>query len=223
LSLTEARDRVAALSGADPRAIDGPELVVLPLPAGGFALTYRAQAWSGSALTMYFLDGATGEVVWLYDNLQTQAAVRLGKGVLNDEKKVSMRANGSRFVADDLLRPPRIRTYDMLGNLPRAKQVLAGTAVLSDADLASETASTWTDGASVDAHVYAGWTYDYFFKRFGRRGLDDRDGPITLMVHPAESRHRAQRAGADVGTYYLNATWNSGRASRCSGKASRQR
>ena len=28
---------------------------------------------------------------------------------------------------------------------------------------------------SVDAHVYAGWTYDYYFKRFGRRGLDNRE------------------------------------------------
>ena len=36
----------------------------------------------------------------------------------------------------------------------------------------------------MDAHTYAGWTYDYFFKRFGRRGLDDDDIPILSLVHP---------------------------------------
>jgi Zn-dependent metalloprotease len=37
----------------------------------------------------------------------------------------------------------------------------------------------------VDAHVHSGWTYDYFFKRFGRLGLDDHNLPIINIVHPA--------------------------------------
>ena len=28
------------------------------------------------------------------------------------------------------------------------------------------------DGALVDAHAFAGLTYDYYYKRFGRRGLE---------------------------------------------------
>ena len=36
----------------------------------------------------------------------------------------------------------------------------------------------------MDAHTYAGWTYDYYFKRFGRRGLDDADLRIPSLVHP---------------------------------------
>ena len=46
---------------------------------------------------------------------------------------------------------------------------------LSTSDLASDADNTWTDSATVDAHVYAGWTYDYYFKRFSRRGLDNRE------------------------------------------------
>jgi thermolysin len=43
--------------------------------------------------------------------------------------------------------------------------------------------NNWTDGANVDAQVYAGYTYDYFFKRHGRRGLDNADIPIRSITH----------------------------------------
>ena len=41
----------------------------------------------------------------------------------------------------------------------------------------------WTDGAVVDAHAYAGWTYDYYFKRHGRRGIDGRDLAVRSVTH----------------------------------------
>ena len=50
--------------------------------------------------------------------------------------------------------------------------------------MASDSDNNWTDGADVDAHVYLGYTYDYYFKRFGRKGLDDRNAPIYSIVHP---------------------------------------
>ena len=41
-------------------------------------------------------------------------------------------------------------------------------------------------GAAIpDAHVYAGYTYDYFYKRYGRRGLDNFNLPLISLVHPA--------------------------------------
>jgi thermolysin len=36
----------------------------------------------------------------------------------------------------------------------------------------------------VDAHSYIGWTYDYFFKRFGRRGWNNADLAIPQFVNP---------------------------------------
>ena len=35
---------------------------------------------------------------------------------------------------------------------------------------------------AVDAHVYSGYTYDYYFKRHGRRGLDD-EGLAAINFH----------------------------------------
>ena len=59
-----------------------------------------------------------------------------------------------------------------------------GLVFLGQNDLASDTDNVWTDGAVDDAHVYAGWTYDYYFKRFGRNGLDNRNIPMVSLVHP---------------------------------------
>ena len=53
--------------------------------------------------------------------------------------------------------------------------------------------NVWTDGAVVDAHAYQGWIYDYYYKRFGRRGLDDGNLEVIGIVHPL--------ARADAGLY----------------------
>ena len=53
----------------------------------------------------------------------------------------------------------------MQEDLTRTIDFLNGVIPLFDSDLATDTDNVWTDGANVDAHVYAGWTYDYLFKR----------------------------------------------------------
>ena len=55
---------------------------------------------------------------------------------------------------------------------------------LSVNDLASDADNDWTDSAVGDAHVYTGWTYDYYFKRFSRHGLDNADTRVQSLVHP---------------------------------------
>jgi len=49
--------------------------------------------------------------------------------------------------------------------------------------IARNASDTWVDGAVVDAHVHAGWTYDYYFKRHGRRGIDGQDLPVKSVTH----------------------------------------
>ena len=50
----------------------------------------------------------------------------------------------------------------MRGNLPRTLNFLNGAVNLNASDFASDSDNQWTDGANVDAHVYAGYTYDYY-------------------------------------------------------------
>ena len=208
LSASDARAVIARVSGSDPRSIALPELVVLPRDNAAAVLTYQAEAWAPAGPTMYFVDARDGAIVWQYSNLQTQSAVRDGRGVLSDQKKVSMEAMNGQFVADDLLRPPTLQTYDMHGDLTRAKMVLSGALTLGTGDLATSTTSPWLDGAGVDAHTYQGWTYDYYYRRFGRHGLDDHDGPIVGLVHPVNREDVLGATLDDLFSFYLNAFWD---------------
>lgn len=76
----------------------------------------------------------------------------------------------------------------MRGDWQRTLDILEGLVPLVDADLASDEDNDWLDGANVDGHVGAGWTYDYLFDRFGRRGLDGNDSPIVTWCIPSSAR-----------------------------------
>jgi bacillolysin len=194
-----------ALAGADRRELlSAPELVVLPLPSGGFALAYTAVVAS-QTLERVFVDAHTGAQLWHYSELLRQSAVGTGVGVVGDTKKLSVVQRDNTFVTSDSHRPPVINTYDMKGNLNRTKVVLLG-GQLGSSDLASDADNVWTDPAVVDAHAYIGWTYDYFFKRFGRHGLDDRDQPITALTNPVTQQGALTLSGDDL-NFAVNAFW----------------
>jgi thermolysin len=139
--------------------------------------------------------------------LKRQAAVSgLGTGVLGDRKKMSVRTGaGGGFLADDVFRPPSLVTFDMRGNLNRTIAFLNGVIGLGVNDLASDSDNDWLDGPVVDGHSYAGWTYDYYFKRFGRRGLDGNDLDVLSLVHPVRRDDIFTASDEIVGTFYLNA------------------
>lgn len=180
----EARRIVETRAGVSIGPLNAGELVVLPLDEGGYALTWRIRAFTGTDLRQYFVDARSGRIVFDYSDLQTQTAVGRATGVLGDSKKISVLPTGGMFLAQDGLRPPDIRTYDMQGNPDRVDAVLNGLVQLTTADLAADSDNVWTDGAAGDAHVYAGYTYDYFFSRFARRGLNDDNIAMRSMVHP---------------------------------------
>ena len=181
-----------------------PELVILPRDGGSYVLTWRVRAVTFTDAREYFVDARTGEIVFDYSDLKTQTAVGRGFGVLGDEKKISTSPSGGQFVATDRLRPPSITTYDMKGDFNRTIRYLNRLTQLTTADLAVDSDNAWTDAAAVDAHVYAGWTYDYFFKRHGRRGLDNNNIGIISLVHPVR-RQDLQQNLSTVPDFYLNA------------------
>jgi thermolysin len=196
-----AREIIEARAGVEiGRA---PELVILP-QGDSYVLTWRVRAATPGDVREYFVDARDGTIAFDYSDLQTQSAVGRGQGVLGDPKKVSVSPSGGQFVTTDRLRPPAINTYDMRGDFVRTINYLNEVIQLTTNDLASDADNSWTDGAVVDAHVYAGWTYDYYFKRFSRRGLDNRDLPLINIVHPARRADFVQTFPI-VPDFYLNA------------------
>jgi len=205
LSPDQARASVERGLGARVGRREVPELLVLP-ERGGYALVYRLKAWTGADLRWCFVDARTGALRLTLGALRTDAAVGLGRGVLNQLQKVSAQGQAGAFVLSDALRPPSLRTYDMDGDLARTVDVLLGDVELVDSDLARDADNDWTgDGAAVDAHAYAGFVYDYYFKRHGRRGLDDADIGIRSLVHPARRGDERFYTQSLIGLFYTNA------------------
>ena len=165
-----------------------PELVVLPRDDGAYVLTWQMRVHMPHDSRQYFVDAHSGETVFDYSVRETQSAVGKALGVLGDTKKISVRSSSGQFLTSDELRPPGNQTYDLRGNPVRTDNFLLRRLNLSTSDLGSDTDNDWTDTAIDDAHVYAGYTYDYYFKRFGRRGLNDANIRVQAIVHPV---HRA--------------------------------
>jgi hypothetical protein len=97
----------------------------------------------------------------------------------------------------------------MKGNPARTDDFLIGRINLSSNDLGSDSDNDWTDGAIGDAHVYAGYTYDYYFKRFGRKGLNNADIRMQNLVHPVK-RSDVQALFNQYPDYFVNAFYDGG-------------
>jgi thermolysin len=158
-----------------------PELVVLNHP-GRPVLAWTLWVRLDHRLERVFVDAREGGIAHRYSDLRTEAAVGLGSGVWGDRKKVSADSFAGGFRAEDRLRPPALTTYDLHGSLAAAGEALS-TGRIDPALVATEAENEWTDGAVVDAHVYAGWTYDCYFERHRRRGIDGHDLAVRSVVH----------------------------------------
>jgi len=185
LTAEQARHVVEAAIGQTDSVVGQAELVVLPLDNGVF-LTDMITAWSLSPPSemRYFVDAHSGAIVFSYQNLKNDTPViGLGAGAWGDHKKVSAQQNGAgTFLAQDRLRPAPITTYDL-----KFTNRFLGTEVATDSD------NNWADSMVVDAHNYAGITYDYYYQRHGRHGIDDHDMPVLNLVHVVRN--------------YVNAYW----------------
>jgi thermolysin len=209
IDIDRAREIIEDRTGLPLATGEIPELVVLPRE-GERVLAWRVRAASSDDYREYFINARTGGVALDFSAVHTQSAVGRGTGVLGDTKKVSVSSSGGQYVASDVLRPPAIVTYDLKGDHVRAANYVTGRIQLTANDRASDADNTWTDGMTVDAHAYIGLTYDYFFKRFERRGLDNRDRAISVVVHPAK-RDDVLQNFQQFSTFYTNAAyWGNG-------------
>ena len=192
---------------------DEVELMVLPTTEGdavSFALTWRAQILKGTDARTIFVDAHTGAVRLDYSERHTQSAVGRGVGVLGDAKKMSVTGSGSNFQAQDALRPPALQTLDMKGDPLRIENILTTgyPNTIRATDYAADADNDWSDGGVVDAHVYTGYTYDYYFKRFNRRGLNDANAPVRSFVNLVRREDLQLNRGIygdDILDYYINA------------------
>jgi bacillolysin len=193
---------IAAVGRAEAIGSDA-VLGILPAPLGEPVLAWRLLVRSSVDVRDVFVNAVTGAIERNRTRLRDQLPnIGAGTGVGGDAKKVSATASFQGFVATDHSRPGTLATYDFAGSLNRLSAFLLNGFLL-DADRAFDSDNTWTDGAVVDAHVHQGWTYDYYVKRFGRHGMDDRNLEVDTVVHPV-NREDADNVDANTRGLYVN-------------------
>jgi bacillolysin len=209
VSMEAARSIASTLAKKEIGPLNEAELVIFPAAGGTYHLAWDVSVMNSEGLLRFFIDARTGEELYRYDNLQTQLGpVGLGTGVLGDRKKLAVAEEGSSFYAFDELRPPVLVTYDLKGDATKVDRFLSGFIGLSVADVAQDVDNEWTDAPTVDAHAYAGYTYDYYYKVHNRRGLDGNDLPIRSIVNPARRSDYA-RLERVYPEFFTNAFWYS--------------
>ena len=187
-----------------------PSLGILPLP-DQYALAWKVPVRGLRAIEDVFVDAGTGVVLRRRSRIRRQFGdIGRGRGVFGDDRKVIARRTTGGFETHDALRPGPLETYDFVGS-PDRLGALISRGVLNPGDLARDADNVWTDGAVVDAHVYQGYAYDYFFKRFARRGMDDADGTVTTIVHPLARADADEYHPDDVDQFINNALYVGGR------------
>jgi Zn-dependent metalloprotease len=134
-----------------------------------------------------FVDAHDGSILNKIDKVEFAAAVGTGTGVLNDTKSLNTDSYAGGFYLRDVTKPMfatggKIETYTAANGT-----TLPGT-LLTDTD------NVWTDKAAVDAHYFAGLTYDYYYNKLGRNSFDNAGGTMKQTVHYSSN--------------YNNAFWN---------------
>ena len=94
----------------------------------------------------------------------------------------------------------------MKGDPFRTTDVINGIALLTQSDLGADGDNNWEDGPLNDAHAYSGFTYDYYFKRFNRRGINDANLRMESLAHPVRRSDYALH-GARFPEFFANAVY----------------
>jgi bacillolysin len=204
ISAARAVEIAIAAAGADAAVFGETTLGILPAAGNAYRLVYEMQVRTDWSVRKVFVDAHSREVVLSLNALHSASAIGQGTGVLGSRRKLAVDQLTSTYQAVDTLRPSRAFTLDFRGSLSRLNGFLAN-GLLFDSDVATDSDNNWTDGPTVDAHVYQGLVYDYYFKRFGRKGMDDRNLTVDSIVHPVARSEASSQSSEFVGTYINNA------------------
>ncbi|MET3729402.1 thermolysin [Fictibacillus halophilus] len=130
----------------------------------------------------YFIDAQSGEILNRYNDMHEVTGTNTtgtGKGVLGDTKTLNLTLSSGKYYMQDNTRGNGIFTYDMKNRTFLPEFFLPGT-LYSGTDNVFDSSY---DQAVVDAHYFAGLTYDYYKNTHGRNSYDNRGAQIKSSVH----------------------------------------
>ena len=177
-------------------------------------LVYRVQlsrldGTENTSEPVYFIDAHSGELVWSYENLQTQAATGTGSSLYSGTQSIGTYRTGGSYYMEDMSRG--LGTFDnrnsaRINSFTGAITSFGSFYRFSDAD---NIWNTTTQRAGVDAHYGSSKVYDYFLNVHGRNGIDGVGGPRTFGS--ADGTTALISSTVHFGKNFNNAFWTDSR------------
>ena len=190
---------------------DGPELTVFPWEDGQY-LVWRLELFSDSPLGrwVYFVDAATGEVIYKADKIINVAAVGTGISVMGDARNhIDVDYSGGVYQMVDYTRRASYNPHGHDGQMAANASI---TTYIPAWEVATDADNVWDDpsqASSVDAHVYTGLVYDWLLDKFNRNGFDDYGSSMRIEVENSMHSDNASWSAGSVIVYKASAEWRS--------------
>jgi len=149
------------------------KLLIYPLTDGDYRLAYQVVLDKGPGYCMTgFIDAKTGEVLLKYSNIQYEdLSIGIGTGYHGAQYKFPTTFYEGLYYLFDEAKTRPVRQYTIDWNL-------GGEFIARDAD------NYWdNDGVLINAHVFLGMTYDYYYLVTGRNGINNQNLDIVANVH----------------------------------------
>ncbi|MBD0371886.1 MAG: M4 family metallopeptidase [Pyrinomonadaceae bacterium] len=184
-AIKAAKDKYKEKKGCDDCFTDAPKADLWILRHEGVDyLVYRVQlsrldGTENTSEPVYFINAHSGELVWSYDNLQTQSATGTGSSLYSGTQSITTYLSAGNYYMEDVNRG--IGTFDNR-NTARISAFTGAITSFGSVYRFSDTDNIWnstTQRAGVDAHYGATKVYDYFLNVHGRNGIDGNGGPRT--------------------------------------------
>lgn len=199
LDLDEAADlAVGDLLGGWDVLTDDPETDLWVLRhEGEDHLVWRVQLRSidgihDPTMPVGFIDAHTGELVWSYENLQTDSCT--GTTNFYGTPTTGCYSDGTSWYTEDTTR--KVATYSY-NNTTTSLYYVSSTSSTFPA-----TSATYKN--AYEAHYAATATYDFYLAAYGRNGIDGAGGPAGVTSHGVAF----MSSYTSYSTNYVNAFWD---------------
>ncbi|TCP65116.1 M4 family metallopeptidase [Baia soyae] len=199
LTEAQATEKAKAANGlAEVKTFDiqKANLYIYEASEGKHTLVYRVTLSTLEKSELFysdiFVDAQTGTIVDQIDKVHHAAAVGQGKGVLNDNKSINTDSYPGGYYLRDITKPMYSQSGGAIETYTAKNKMVSPGTLLTDSD------NIWNDPAAVDAHVYAGKVYDYYYTKLGRNSFDDEGGTLKSTVHYRENYGNAGWTGTQM-------------------------
>lgn len=194
-----------------------PELVVFPWEGTDY-LAWRMFLLSDTPMGRweYFVDAATGAVIYKANRIMNANDIGTGYGVLGDTRDhIDTDYSGSLYQMVDKTRQAANNPHGHNGQMPTGNTIRTNLATTSlPGSIATDADNFWdlasTQRPAVDGQVYTGLVYDWWLAQLNRNGFDGSGATmLTVVNYSAEGDDNAYWDGSRIVIWSWSSGWRS--------------